>query len=98
MATTSNDVEEFVSRSYDAGFVTDLETDTVPPGLSEEVIAFISRKKNEPKWLLQWRLDAYRHWLTLEEPDWATSLTHPSTTRQAPTTQPQSQTPTDPKV
>ncbi len=82
MATTSNDVEEFVSRSYDAGFVTDLETDTVPPGLSEEVIAFISRKKNEPKWLLQWRLDSYRHWLTLEEPDWA-HVTHASIDYQA---------------
>jgi Fe-S cluster assembly protein SufB len=71
MATTSKEVEDFVSRSYDAGFVTDLEADTVAPGLNEDVIAFISNKKGEPDWLLQWRLDAYRHWLTLEEPDWA---------------------------
>jgi Fe-S cluster assembly protein SufB len=58
-------------KGYEFGFVTDIEMDTVPPGLSEDVIRLISGKKNEPEWLLEWRLRAYRHWLTLEEPTWA---------------------------
>ncbi len=53
------------------GFVTDIEQDTVPPGLSEDVIRFISAKKGEPEFLTEWRLKAYRHWLTMREPDWA---------------------------
>ncbi|MEI9974154.1 MAG: hypothetical protein WDO73_20140 [Ignavibacteriota bacterium] len=53
------------------GFVTDIAADTIPRGLSEDVIRLISAKKEEPEWLLEWRLKAYRHWLTLEEPTWA---------------------------
>ncbi len=55
---------------YKWGFVTDIESDTVPPGLDESVIRFISAKKKEPEWLLEWRLDAYRKWLTMEVPEW----------------------------
>ncbi|UOM34547.1 Fe-S cluster assembly protein SufB [Acuticoccus sp. I52.16.1] len=56
---------------YKYGFITDIESDKAPKGLSEEVIAFISAKKDEPKWMLEWRLEAYRRWLTMEEPTWA---------------------------
>jgi Fe-S cluster assembly protein SufB len=55
---------------YEWGFVTDIESDTLPPGLNEDTIRAISARKKEPEWLLQWRLDAYRHWLTMTEPDW----------------------------
>ncbi|BBG30602.1 MULTISPECIES: Fe-S cluster assembly protein SufB [Zymobacter] len=58
-------------REYTQGFITDIESDTLPPGLNEEVIAFISKKKGEPEWLLSWRLDAYRLWQTMEAPSWA---------------------------
>jgi Fe-S cluster assembly protein SufB len=71
MASNSHDVETLVKREYEAGFYTDLEADTVPPGLNEDVIRHISNKKNEPDWLLEWRLQAYHHWLTMTEPDWA---------------------------
>ncbi|MDX1610159.1 MAG: Fe-S cluster assembly protein SufB [Halofilum sp. (in: g-proteobacteria)] len=64
-------VEELVGKRYKQGFVTDIESDTVPPGLDEDVIALISRKKGEPDWMLEWRLQAYRHWLTMTEPTWA---------------------------
>jgi Fe-S cluster assembly protein SufB len=64
-------LEEFAEKSYQFGFFTDIEQDTVPPGLSEDVIRLISLKKEEPEWLLEWRLQAYRHWLTMREPDWA---------------------------
>jgi len=64
-------VEEFVTRRYKQGFVTDIETDTVPPGLNEDVIRLISRKKGEPEWMLEWRLEAYHHWLGMTEPHWA---------------------------
>jgi Fe-S cluster assembly protein SufB len=67
---TSSDIAELASREYQYGFVTDLDTDVVPPGLSEDVIALIAAKKNEPEWLLEWRLRSYRHWLTLAEPTW----------------------------
>ncbi len=69
--TTDTEVMELTDQEYKYGFVTDIESDTIPPGLSEEVIRLISAKKNEPDWLLQWRLKAYRHWLTLEEPKWS---------------------------
>jgi len=58
-------------EKYKYGFVTDIETDTAPKGLNEDIVRFISAKKNEPEWLLEWRLKAFEHWLTLEEPDWA---------------------------
>ena len=63
-------LEEFAQREYEFGFVTDIEADSIAPGLSEDVVRLISSKKNEPEWLLDWRLKAYRHWLTLEEPNW----------------------------
>src|SRR5437016_14451306 len=64
-------LDQLVNRRYDAGFVTDIESDTIPPGLSEDVVRIISAKKGEPEWLTQWRLSAYRHWLTMVSPDWA---------------------------
>ncbi len=64
-------LEDLLGRRYAHGFVTDVESDTVAPGLSEDVIRFISAKKGEPRFLLDWRLKAYRHWLTLREPRWA---------------------------
>jgi len=64
-------IEDFSGDKYKYGFVTDIEADTVPCGLSEEIIRLISAKKNEPEWLLTWRLKAYRHWLTMSEPHWA---------------------------
>ncbi len=60
-----------IKKEYAAGFVTEIESDTLPPGLNEEVIAFISGRKNEPQWLLDWRLEAYRLWLKMDEPTWA---------------------------
>ncbi len=64
-------LRELARQDYKWGFVTDIEADTVPPGLNEDVIRFISAKKHEPEWLLEWRLKAYRHWLTMPEPHWA---------------------------
>ena len=63
-------IEKWASQEYKYGFVTDIEADSAPPGLSEEIVRFISAKKNEPDWLTQWRLKAYRHWLTMTEPTW----------------------------
>jgi len=71
MATNEEIQDEFSEREYAAGFVTDVESDTLPPGLSEDTIKHISAIKEEPQWLLDWRLEAYRHWLTMEEPTWA---------------------------
>ena len=70
MSIHSSDVAEIANRAYQYGFVTELETDIVPRGLSEDVITLISTKKQEPEWLLEWRLRAYRHWCTLSEPRW----------------------------
>ena len=70
-AETTARVEEMGSDRYKYGFVTDIEMETAPKGLNEDVIRFISAKKGEPEWLLAWRLKAYRHWLTMEEPDLA---------------------------
>jgi Fe-S cluster assembly protein SufB len=71
MSESRQDLEALVDRSYRHGFVTDIESDTVPPGLDEDVIRLISRKKQEPAFLLEWRLRAFRHWLTMQEPQWA---------------------------
>ena len=71
MASNPDSVEDLVSGAYRHGFVTEIDADTVPPGLSEDVIRLISAKKEEPDWLLAWRLEAYRHWLEMREPDWA---------------------------
>jgi Fe-S cluster assembly protein SufB len=66
----SSSIETLVNREYQYGFVTDVEADTLPPGLSEAVIRLISGKKDEPEWLLDWRLKAYRRWQTMKEPHW----------------------------
>jgi Fe-S cluster assembly protein SufB len=67
---TSPSVESLVQREYKYGFVTDIEADTIPKGLSEDVVRLISEKKDEPAWLLEWRLKAYRGWLKMSEPHW----------------------------
>ena len=64
-------VKELEGDKYKYGFITDIESETAPIGLSEEVIKFISAKKNEPEWMLEWRLQAYKRWLTMDEPEWA---------------------------
>ncbi|MBL4721741.1 MAG: Fe-S cluster assembly protein SufB [Alphaproteobacteria bacterium] len=74
MAATTETVEQvqtLANDGYKHGFVTDIEMETAPKGLSEDTVRFISAKKNEPEWLLEWRLTAYRHWLTMPEPQWA---------------------------
>jgi Fe-S cluster assembly protein SufB len=71
MSATTDHVEQLVSKEYEHGFVTDIEHETMPPGLNEDVIRLISGKKEEPDWMLQWRLDAYRHWLKMSSPRWA---------------------------
>jgi Fe-S cluster assembly protein SufB len=71
MSTEVNTVEQLTTQEYKYGFVTDIEQETAPKGLNEDIIRLISSKKNEPQWLLEWRLKAYRHWLTMKEPTWA---------------------------
>jgi Fe-S cluster assembly protein SufB len=72
MAANPTDIEALVrNRKYAAGFITDIESVSVPPGLSEDVVRLISAKKQEPEWLLEFRLKAYRRWLTMKEPRWA---------------------------
>ncbi|HET8881547.1 MAG TPA: Fe-S cluster assembly protein SufB [Solimonas sp.] len=72
MAANPTDIEALVqNRKYAAGFITDIESERVPPGLSEDVVRLISAKKHEPEWLLEFRLRAYRRWLTMSEPRWA---------------------------
>ena len=72
MAEDNNSIiQEVTSEEYKWGFVTNIETDTIGKGLNEEVIRLISKKKNEPEWLLEFRLDAFRKWLSMEEPEWA---------------------------
>src|SRR4029078_13694843 len=61
---------EIIDRDYRPGFVTDIESENIPAGLSEDVVRLISTKKKEPQWLLDWRLKAYRHWLPMTEPSW----------------------------
>jgi Fe-S cluster assembly protein SufB len=71
MSSAVTNIEELALREYKYGFVTDIESDTVPPGLNEDIVRLISAKKQEPGWMLEWRLRAFRHWLTMEEPTWA---------------------------
>ncbi|MBS1221672.1 MAG: ycf24 [Proteobacteria bacterium] len=71
MTDSTQTLERLASSDYKYGFVTDIEQDTVPPGLNEDVIGLISAKKQEPDWLLEWRLQAFRHWLTMKQPEWA---------------------------
>ena len=70
MSTTTDKLKEFVDKDYAYGFVTDIEVDTIPKGLDENTVRIISEKKEEPEWLLEWRLKAFRHWLTMTEPTW----------------------------
>jgi Fe-S cluster assembly protein SufB len=71
MSASTEQIDDILKKGYDAGFVTDIEQEYAPPGLSEEIVAFISKKKQEPEWLLEWRLKAYRRWLQMKEPTWA---------------------------
>ena len=70
MSTATETIEGLVKTEYKYGFVTDVEADAAPPGLNEDIVRLISGKKNEPEFMLEWRLKAYRHWLTLKEPTW----------------------------
>ncbi|MGB1220208.1 MAG: Fe-S cluster assembly protein SufB, partial [Alcanivoracaceae bacterium] len=74
--STQAELEKLVKADYAAGFTTDVESDTLPPGLNEDVIRFISAKKGEPQWLLDWRLEAYRKWQDMPHPNWA-HIQHP---------------------
>ena len=71
MSASQEQIDNLIHKEYKPGFVTDLEADTLPPGLNEEVIRAISQRKNEPPFMLAWRLKAYQQWLTMSEPDWA---------------------------
>jgi Fe-S cluster assembly protein SufB len=70
MAEDNKLLESLTQSEYKYGFVTDIEHESLAPGLTEETVRFISATKNEPEWLLEWRLNAYRHWLTLTTPTW----------------------------
>jgi Fe-S cluster assembly protein SufB len=70
MNTSTNELEVLTSQQYKYGFVTDIEADSAPPGLNEDIIRWISAKKKEPAFMLEWRLKAFRHWLTMKEPTW----------------------------
>ena len=72
MAYTEHELEqELKDKEYEYGFYTDIESDTLPPGLNEDIVIAISKRKNEPDWMTEWRLEAYRHWKTMTEPNWA---------------------------
>lgn len=71
MAAKNSELKQLLNQEYTAGFSTDLETDSLPPGLNEDTVRAISAKKNEPAFMLEWRLKAFHHWLTLKEPHWA---------------------------
>ena len=70
MTTAAQTVEKITNQDYKYGFVTDVDSDTIPKGLNEDVVRLISSKKGEPEWLLDWRLKAYRLWTTMVEPEW----------------------------
>src|SRR6267154_864944 len=74
MSTATETIEGLVKQEYKYGFYTDLETDSAPPGLNEDIVRLISMKKNEPPFMLEWRLKAFRHWLTMQEPRWWPNL------------------------
>src|SRR3972149_5020837 len=75
MTTSTQTIEALANREYQYGFVTEIETDSAPRGLNEDIIRLISAKKSEPEWMLEWRLKSYRHWTKVEqlnkEPKWA---------------------------
>ncbi|KAA3630199.1 MAG: Fe-S cluster assembly protein SufB [Proteobacteria bacterium] len=81
--TSTQDVNTLISQEYKHGFVTDIESDTFPPGLNEDVVRAISARKNEPEWLLEWRLKAFRHWCTMTEPHHWAHLKYPPIDYQA---------------
>ena len=70
MTTAESTIQEFTKRGYEAGFVTDIESESLPPGLNEDVIREISKRKGEPEWMTEWRLEAYRKWREMSEPTW----------------------------
>src|SRR5216110_594400 len=70
MSTSTSTIEQLANKEYEHGFFTDIETETVPKGLSEDIVRLISAKKNEPEFMLEWRLKAFRHWQTMTEPTW----------------------------
>ena len=82
MEQNETKVRNLVREDYQYGFVTDIESDTIPAGLDEQTIRTISAKKNEPHWLLEWRLKAFQRWQTLEDPEWA-KIKHPQIDYQA---------------
>ena len=77
MSTATHTIQELANKEYKYGFVTEIESEVIPRGLNEEIIRTISAKKNEPEFMLEWRLKAYRHWLTMKEPTWA-NVHHPA--------------------
>ncbi len=76
MSATPENVDKLIRGGYEHGFITNIESEVVPPGLNEDVVRLISAKKNEPEWMLELRLQAFKHWLTMAEPDWA-KIQHP---------------------
>jgi Fe-S cluster assembly protein SufB len=70
MANSTQIIDKITKSDYKFGFVSDIESDTAPKGLNEDIIRLISEKKGEPEFMLEWRLKAYRHWLTMKEPKW----------------------------
>ena len=74
MSTSSEHISQLINRDYEAGWTTDIEQDTAPPGLDESIVRFISAKKREPEWLLEWRLKAFRHWTEMKVPTWAAAI------------------------
>src|SRR5713226_2732964 len=71
MAQEAQTLQDLTDQKYKYGFVTDIESEFAPKGLNEDIVRFISAKKNEPQWMLEWRLQAYRRWLSMTEPKWA---------------------------
>src|SRR4051795_4077597 len=78
MSTATETIEQLANREYKYGFVTEVESETIPKGLNEDVVRLISQKKNEPEWLLEWRLKAFRLWLTMKKPTWQKGQSPPS--------------------
>jgi Fe-S cluster assembly protein SufB len=78
MTTATETIEELANKEYQWGFTTDIESESLPKGLSEHIVRAISMKKHEPQWMLDWRLKAYRHWTTLQEPRWWPNVVYPA--------------------
>src|SRR6266850_1911677 len=77
MSTATSEIQELANREYKEGFYTDLDADQLPRGLTEDTVRMISAKKNEPAFMLEWRLKAFRHWQTMQEPRWWPNLKFP---------------------